>query len=299
MLDFITVVFRDELPLLEIQARSFDQYLNPLDVNQIVVVVNDDDSVAGSIDPNWWGQHADRIVVKPRSRYGFTPSNSGWDDQQLLKLLAAAESKNKWSMVFDAKTWLIKTLDTQESALFDTEGRPNVGRMHLSPLFETAKLFVEQYYGIEMEMVLGPSGVPYVFHNADVREMIAEIPNFVDFFQQHLLGPTFLTEFVLYAGYIIKKYGSVEVIYNPNKLKIDPTQRTYINVANLASWETDNFNNFIDSILESKTLTASIHRDTYQHLTPEQLLTWVLLLEERKLICNITETVNLLNTYIK
>ena len=46
MLDFITVVFQDELPLLEIQARSFDQYLNPPDVNQIVVVVNDNDAVA-------------------------------------------------------------------------------------------------------------------------------------------------------------------------------------------------------------------------------------------------------------
>ena len=299
MLDFITVVFRDELPLLEIQARSFDQYLNPQDVNQIVIIVNDKDDVANWIDTAWWGQHADKVVVKLRSSYGFTPSNSGWDDQQLLKLLGAAESRTKWSVIFDAKTWLIKAFDTKESALFDTKGRPNVGRMHLSPLFETAKTFVEQYYEIEIEMVLGPSGVPYVFHNADVREMTAGIPDFINFFQQNLLGPTFLTEFVLYAGFIIKKYGSVEVIYNPNKLKIDPTQKTYINVANLAPWEANNFDNFLDLILEPKTLTASIHRGTYQHLIPEQLLTWVLLLKERKLICNIDETVDLLNTYIK
>jgi hypothetical protein len=299
MLDFITVVFQDELPLLEIQARSFDQYLNPQDVNQIVIVVNDADSVVELIDPAWWGQHANRVVIKPRSGYAFAPGNSGWDDQQLLKLLAAAESETKWSIVFDTKTWLIKAFDTQESALFDTQGRPNVGRMHLSPHFEPAKAFVEQYYGIEIEMVLGPSGVPYVFHTADVQEMIAGISDFVTFFQQHLLGPTFLTEFVLYAGFIIKKYGSVEVIYNPNKLKIDPTQRTYINVANLADWEANNFDNFIDLVLESKTLTASIHRSTYQHLTPEQLLTWVLFLEERKLVCNTSETLDLLNTYIK
>ena len=129
MSDFITVVFRDELPLLEIQARSFDQYLNPKDVNQIIVVVNDNDTVADSINCQWWGKYADRVVIKTRSNYPFTPSNSGWDDQQLLKLLSAAESNTKWSMVFDAKTWLIKTLDTSESQLFDTQGRPNVGRV--------------------------------------------------------------------------------------------------------------------------------------------------------------------------
>lgn len=299
MLDFITVVFRDELPLLEIQARSFDQYLNPKDVDQIVVVVNDDDSVADSIDPAWWGKYSNYVSVKLRSEYKFTPSNSGWDDQQLLKLLSAAQSWAKWSIVFDAKTWLIKPLDTQESALFDTQGRPNVGRMHLSPHFEPARQFVENYYGISIEMVLGPSGVPYVFHSEDVREMIDSIPNFIDFFQQSLLGPTFLTEFVLYAGFIIKKYGSVEVIYNPNKLKIDPTQKTYINVANLADWETDQFDTFIETINNPKTLTASIHRRAYKHLTQEQLLTWVLFLENHNLICNNLNTQKVLNTYIK
>jgi hypothetical protein len=297
MLDFITVVFQPELPLLEIQARSFDLYIKPQDVNQIVVVVNDNDYVADMIDHTWWGQHSNKVVVKTTSQYNLV--GNGWDNQQVLKLLGASESSTKWSMVFDAKTWLIKPLDTQESALFDTQGRPNVGRMHLSPHFENAKVFVENYYGIEIEMVLGPSGVPYVFHNADVREMLAGIPDFINFFQQAQRNPTLVTEFVLYAGYIIKKYGSVEVIYNPNKLKIDPTQQTYINVANLADWEVDNFDNFIETINNPATLTASIHRRTYQHLTQEQLLTWVLFLEEHKLICHIPNTLNLLNTYIK
>ena len=299
MLDFITVVFQDELPLLEIQARSFDEYLNPQDVNQIIVVVNDNDTVADSINCQWWGKYANRVLIKPRSEYNFTPSNNGWDDQQLLKLLSAAQSQTKWSLVFDAKTWLIKTLDTQESALFDTQGRPNVGRMHLSPHFESARVFVENYYGISIEMVLGPSGVPYVFHSTDVREMIAGIPDFANFFQRAQTNPTLLTEFVLYAGFIIKKYGSVEVIYNPNKLKIDPTQKTYINVANLADWETDQFETFITTINDPKTLTASIHRRAYQHLTKEQLLTWVLFLKQHNLTTDLSNTLNLLNTYIK
>jgi hypothetical protein len=297
MLDFITVVFQPELPLLEIQARSFDLYIKPQDVNQIVVLINDNDYVADLIDTNWWGQHSSKVVVKTTSQYDLV--GDGWENQQLLKLLGAAESQAKWSLSFDAKTWLIKPLDTAPYGLFDTVGRPNVGRMHLSPHFESAKQFVEQYYGIEIEMVLGPSGVPYVFHNEDVRDMIAGIPNFIQFFQQAQQNPHLITEFVLYAGFIIKKYGSVEVIYNPNKLKIDPTQKTYINVANLADWETDNFSKFIETINNPVTLTASIHRRAYANLTQEQLLTWVLFLEQHNLITNTPETLDLLNTYIK
>jgi hypothetical protein len=291
MLDFITVVFRDELPLLEIQARSFDQYLNPKDVDQIVVVVNDDDSVADSIDPAWWGKYSNYVSVKLRSEYKFTPGNSGWDDQQLLKLLCAAQSQTKWSIVFDAKTWLIKPLDTQESALFDTQGRPNVGRMHLSPHFEPARQFVENYYGISIDQVLGPSGVPYVFHSEDVREMIAGIPDFITFFQQAQINPTLVTEFVLYAGFILKKYSCLDAIYN--------VDRIYICVANLADWQVDKFDTFTQAINQHHTITASIHRRAYKHLTQEQLSTWVLFLESRNLINNNLNTLKMLNTYIK
>jgi hypothetical protein len=291
MLDFITIVFRDELPLLEIQARSFDQYLNPTDVNQIVVVVNDDNSVLESIDTAWWGKHAGQVVIKPRSGYAFTPGNNGWDDQQLLKLLSAAQSQTKWSLVFDAKTWLIKPFDTQESALFDLQGRPNVGCMQLSPHFESAQHFVENYYGIGIEVVLGPSGVPYVFHSEDVREMIEGIPNFVQFFQQSQTYPTLLTEFVLYAGFILNKYGKLDIIYNTNNI--------YICVANLADWQIDKFDTFAQAINNQYTITASIHRRAYKHLTQEQLLTWVLFLESRNLICNSSNAQKILNTYIK
>lgn len=291
MLDFITVVFREELPLLEIQARSFDQYLNSSDVNQIVVVVNDIDNVADSIDTAWWGKYSNRVSIKLRSEYKFTASHNGWDDQQLLKLLSAAQSQTKWSIVFDAKTWLIKTLDTSNSQLFDTQGRPNVGRMHLSPLFEPAKQFVENYYGISIDQVLGPSGVPYVFHREDVCEMIAGIPDFVTFFQQAQINPTLVTEFVLYAGFILKKYGCLDAIYN--------VDNTYICVANLADWQVDKFDIFIRAINQHQTITASIHRRAYKHLTQEQLLTWVLFLENHNLICNNLNTQKILNTYIK
>ena len=63
MLDLITVVFRDEIPLLKIQAKSVDQYVT--NINSITIIVNDDDSVAELIDPAWWGQYCQQVKIKP------------------------------------------------------------------------------------------------------------------------------------------------------------------------------------------------------------------------------------------
>ena len=289
MLDFITVVFRDELPLLRIQAESFNQYISPTDVAQITVVVNDDDSVAGEIDPAWWGQHQARVVIKPYSNYNYVSRVTGWESQQLLKLLASAESASEWSMVLDAKTWFVRGISVTD--IFDA-GRPCVGLSGISPYFESSQKFVENYYIISMPNIIGPAGVPFIFHTATVKEMINNIDNFVDFFQTKLRYPVLITEFHLYSGFVIKKYGSIDALYNVDKVRILST--------NIADWEAQQFDTIFAGIVNNPNLlTASIHRRSYKILKHTQLIAWANFLLERKLICNISNTINLLNTYIK
>lgn len=285
MFDFITVVFRDELPLLEIQARSLDLYVK--EVDQITIVVNDTEAVADYINPEWWGQHSDKVVVKIANQYNI----SGWESQQLLKLQAAANSNSIWSVVLDAKTWFIKELEVNR--LF-ANNRPYVGSVPGKPnVFVQARAFVEQYYNIQMPKVIGPNGVPYLFHTATVKEMTAEFNNFAEFFQTNVQGPNFLTEFFLYSGYVIKRYGSIEELYN--------TTHNYLFPVNISANEAGEFDTIFNNIKRypKSVLTASIHRNAYRNLTQEQLLTWVLFLEERHLIKDISNTLNLLNTYIK
>ena len=289
MFDFITVVFQVELPLLEIQARSLDLYVPPADVNQITVVVNDNDYVAELVNPEWWGQHSTKVVIKTTSEYDLL--GTGWESQQLLKLLEASQSKTTWAFVLDAKTWFIKEFN--QAKLFSQSGKPWSGSVPGKPdVFVEARAFVENYYNIKMPEIVGPNGVPFMFHTETVREMINEIPNFVKFFETNVRGPNFLTEFFLYSGFVTKKYGNINELYG--------TSHTYLYPMNVATTEADNFAELFNKIKKHQAvLTASIHRGVYSKISHENLLTWVKFLQERNLINNELETINLLNTYIK
>jgi hypothetical protein len=135
MIDLVTVVFQAELPLLEIQAKSISQYVDPQDINQITVVVNDHDSVGGMIDPSWWGIHASQVKILPYSDYQYISRVNGWENQQLIKLLAASRATSSWSMVLDAKTWFVRKLEMHQ--LFDEVGRACTGRCNVFPEFES------------------------------------------------------------------------------------------------------------------------------------------------------------------
>ncbi len=64
-LDFITVCFRTELPLLRLQARSMDRFLAPEGVGRILVIANDKDEdaciAAFETVRADWGRHAGRV----------------------------------------------------------------------------------------------------------------------------------------------------------------------------------------------------------------------------------------------
>jgi len=289
MIDLIVVVFREELSLLQIQAKSINQYVNLQDINSISIIVNDTNDVAELIDPSWWGQFSQKIKIKPRSQFRYTDRVNGWESQQLLKLLAASEADSTWSMVLDSKTWFIRDLNA--NALFDNQQRACTGIIGIFPQFVDSKQFVEQYYNIKFDHTLGPGGVPFIFHTLTVIDMINSVNDFPDFFQTALRFPNLTTEFYFYSGYVLAHHKTYNTLYS--------NTQTY-NCLNLAEWQVDDFDHSIKSLqADPCMLTASIHRKTYTKLTQEQILTWVLFLKDRKVIHDISNTVNLINTYIE
>jgi hypothetical protein len=268
MIDLITIVFRDEVSALQTQARSIDEYISPADINSITVIVNDDADVIELIDSSWWGLHKDKVTVSQRT---FNSAVLGWESQQLCKLLGAADAKSDWSMVLDAKTWFIRPMEL--SKLFDTEGRVRLGILKVSPHFIPSQQFVEKFYNVELNEIIGPAGVPFMFHTETVKEMIAGIDNFVDFFQTNVKYPNLITEFYLYSGYVLSKYGTY------NKLYVKPQYYIPFNIAN---WEPNKISSLITVTNSSQTLTASVHRNA--KLTEEQQKIWHDFLIERKLL---------------
>lgn len=262
MIDLITVVFAEEIDYLRTQAESVSLYVPT--VNNIYVVVNDDDCVCDRIDTAWWAQHADCVKIVPYSKWSYQTRVLGWENQQLLKLLAAGEASSSWSMVLDAKTWFIQPLDYTK--LFDSQGRPNVGLQQTVPVFQSSKEFVEQYYNIVLDKVLGPAGVPFMFHTNSAHDMIAEFKDFIDFFQVHVRHPYFVTEFYLYSAYILSQYNTYETLYNKTQ---------YYGCCNIADFDVPTFDEqFIRMQSDDRLLTVSIHRRAYPLLTDDQLTKW-------------------------
>jgi hypothetical protein len=270
MIDLISVVFRDEISLLRIQAESINKYINPSDISTITVVVNDTDDVVDLIDPAWYNHSTVNII--PYSVWDYSSRINGWENQQLCKLLAASESTAEWSLVLDAKTWFIKPFEVSE--LFDNNlGR--VGRTGIIPVFKSSHEFVEQLFEIKVTEIIGPHGVPFLFHTDTVKELIRSQPDFIDFFQTNVRYPNFVIEFHLYTAFVMHKYQTLDKLYS---------REQYCYPVNIAHFEWDSFDRIFEEMQNSSVGTVSIHRKVYEQLTATQYQQWVDFLTDRGIL---------------
>lgn len=259
MIDIITVVFRDELPVLQAQAQSVERYCQDIGIRNIYVVVNDNESVVGEVDSAWWGTLADRVLVIPRSTFSTSFVDNGWISQQVLKLATAAISYNKWSIILDAKSIFTRPLLLSE--LLDQQGRPCVGKLDVYPVFEPSRQITNKLFGISLQHQLGPGGVPFILNNQMVRAMIAKVEQLTDteftvWFQQQGM----LTEFILYSGFIQHHCGNFDMLYNTNEVQLTNT--------NVCHSEVASFDRKFKEM--ENTSSVSVHRNAWSKLTNEQ-----------------------------
>lgn len=291
MIDLITVVYGQELPLLELQASSLDLYVRPQDINSITVVIND--SIDIKVNPAWYKQHRDKLnVIHYSSLTSDLITVSGWDSQQLFKLLAASNASTDWSMVLDAKTLFAQPLDLDK---FISGDKSFHTVMPVPDCFSNELSFVEDYYNVKLDnMFIGPAGVPFMLHTATVKELIVDIEQrsnttFSQFFQLHVANPPRVTEFILYSGFVLYKYGSFDRLYINTK----PNYIFY----NISDWETAYFDDLVDAIHSNlaRVLTISVHSRTWASITDQQRLRWLQLLANLKIINNVEITKTKIN----
>ena len=264
VIDLITVVFEPELYLLELQARSISLYIDHARIRNIYIVVNGDNHLCHNIDPRWWGKNSGKVNIIHRSFFGVDPTLDGWSSQQLYKLCAANIADSDWSMCLDAKTWFVQPLDWDQ--LFDDSGRAKFSNFQTIPVFRSAQLVVEKYFDIALTQVISPGGVPFMFHTETVKDMINYIPNFFEFFCSNVKAPNNITEFMLYSGYVIKKYQSYDTLY---------TGQQYYQVTNLADWQINEFEIILSRMNAGNNLTSSIQGRAYPILSDLQLDQWL------------------------
>lgn len=263
MIDIVTVVFREELPILKVQAQSIDLYCQNIGLQTIYVMVNDDDSLINEIDTAWWGSLANRVCILPRSVFSVNWAENGWLTQQLLKMLASSISYNTWSMVLDAKTILIQPVDL--NLLFDQE-RLRLGYYDIQPnwVFEPAVKIVNNLFNINMDKMIAPAGVPFFFNNNIIRELIAKVArltntDFPRWFQEQGM----ITEFALYTGFILYRDNTLDNVC------VQLAQTPY-NTPNICHSEVARFDIKFENFLKPTALTTSIHRGAWAVISTEQ-----------------------------
>lgn len=271
-LDFVTVVFKDEINMLKTQGRSINLYAHDV-VDTIWVVVNDDPDVANLIDVNWWGSQANRVKVITRDALGSPDYGTGWDSQQLCKLLMAAASTQNFVVILDAKTWFIRQFNLSE--MFNTDETLNVGLMPIQEVFQSGWDYLVNEFSIDdLKLQLGPAGVPYFMKTDAVRKLFEYIKekhsiSFKEWYMKYSMYPTFITEFLLYASWIYRSEGYEGI-----------RDRQWKPV-NIGRGEEHQFDYHYWIMTGPHALTVSVHRDVT--LSAEQQDLWNNFLIEKNL----------------
>lgn len=268
--DLITVVFDEEVSLLPWQAKSISGYVDPLMINKIVLIDNGSQQCA--IDLAWYGKLRDRVEVLTHKdlKLETFPHLDGWRTQQLCKILASARSTVDWSVILDAKTFFAKPFNKTELFIND---RPCVGVTPISKHWNDSKIFLEKFFNIEIEYMIGPGGVPFFFHNETIRTLIRSIDKFNNWFQHNLYEPvpphrTLVTEFMLYSAFVLKTHKSFDQLYQKeNRLR----------PFNVADFEIEKF----EKIFTTEANTISIAEKTKKFLSNDQLVRWETFLNDK------------------
>ena len=169
-LDLVTVVFHEELPLMNLQARSIARFFAADVVNRILVIVNDyyEEDCAAEVAAirAAYGRFSDRLeIVRPaslRSKLRLGPwrrlerwfvsgpsgavmrrlswrdrlangwrGNPGWAMQQAQKLLAANIVSGSHVLILDAKNFFIAPVGAD--TFMSGDGRARSRRVRLTP----------------------------------------------------------------------------------------------------------------------------------------------------------------------
>jgi hypothetical protein len=260
MLDIITVVFRDELPVLKLQARSIERYCQNLNLNKIIVVVNDDGLDLLEIDPLWWGEFSKQVILVHRKSWNIAYNNNGWLTQQLLKMLATDLCQSEWSVVLDAKTIFVNPIAYHD--VFDSNHLCRTGRLSIPEVFIPSQTIVNQLFGIELTQQIGPGGVPFFFHNRTVQDMISHVESCQpDSFSTWFQNQGMVTEFILYSGFVKYLHGSLDKLYSLTNA---------IFPCNVCHSEVGRFDQKLKYMTSPNITTVSVHRRGWDQLSQAQ-----------------------------
>jgi hypothetical protein len=220
-LDFVTIVYRAEVLLLKLQARSFRINVGPGLIRSINIIINDDEPSTLKLIEDFakteYGQHFDKVKIWPYSDFMSKRDEKGWRKQQTLKLLFARQAGAELYIALDAKNHFIRPVNMSD--FVSDSGKPlSFWTIQNGSLRNYLRNSLN-YFGLGEEISTArvmPATTPYALYSELVKDMLSEIEvlekvSFDAFFHQPGRD---VSEFFLYFSYVMRRFGSPEELYS-------------------------------------------------------------------------------------
>jgi hypothetical protein len=267
MISLVTTVFLEELSMLKLQAISVDRFLDPLIVDDILVIGTDPDI-----------RHRNRFDAEIRPLYGRLSKQviyrdydeifpgvefvDGWHRQQLAKLYSSNMTDGRFLYILDAKQWF--TRPVVETDLFDAA----VAKGWSPPLMEE---FIDDQKMITSLLDLSPQqseslqqntlfGSPALVPRSEIIDCLSYIQStrHAHLHEIYHLWP--VLEFPLITSWIVKRYGSLSAMFSMQEDKSfsalwDPRQTLGHDLT------------ITHSILDTRFFLCSMHRRIWAVIT--------------------------------
>jgi hypothetical protein len=265
-LTLVSVVFEPEFPLLQLQARSMAAFVAEDLVREIIVIDNSVRGMPADVSSQLtkcYGPLSRLVRVLRSADICRVPAASGWRSQQVLKLRVADLVTNDRYVVLDAKNHFVETLSLDFFETVDGRARVNVHGYEAHP-FRPALEHVLTYLGLEPATYVRcfPATVtPFVLETEIVRAMVQDIERRSGrSFAQEFVARD-LTEFFLYAGWIIANGRPLDQVYDLHQVHCP---NIWPRTANL-----EGVQNALRAADERGTPLIAVHRKALARLDPE------------------------------
>ena len=263
---FVSVVFEPEYLLLWLQARSMAAFLPDELVEEIIVIDNSAWSMPEKIRTqvlDEYGPLSAKVrILRPRDICSI-PRTVGYRSQQVLKLCVASKVSTERYVILDAKNHFVAEV---EPGLFEApDGRARLGtNSYLAHGLRPRLEHVLQYLGLNPATYVPQFATtvpPFVFATAVVTSLIDDIERRSgrSFPREFVVNA--LTEFFLYAGWIIAKSGSLDDIY-----ELRPASLPYIWADNA---DREGVERAIRAATDARAAVFAVHRLALSRLDAE------------------------------
>jgi len=291
----VTVVFEDDVELLNLQAKSLDIYADASLIEEIIVIDN-----FNHTPKNWskklfeyYGRLASKVRIIQSWDIIENYNYSGWYYQQVLKLAISKFVNTDRYVVLDAKNHLIKPL-TREF-LETSNGKTKINgygyKNHSSSTIKSRLFTTCKFIGIDHEKAQEKfvrTSTPFTMITSVSKNIVENVGGiesngFIKAFMDNEL-----TEFFLYAATLVH-CGVFDELYDWEQL----------NTPSFWNWVTEDIEIVKKIIEETKDEKSgpfiSIHRGAIVNFTPAMRSLIAQLWVERSLFSNIEDGIEFLS----